>query len=102
MSPRRTLYRWNRVTPGTAPGGQRRPSLGGVTDPQDHHITYTYDEAAEMLQISPRTLRRAVVNGRVPYRRIGQLVRFTSDDISEILQIFRVAPLPRNVRSRHR
>ncbi|WP_184693655.1 excisionase family DNA-binding protein [Saccharothrix tamanrassetensis] len=55
----------------------------------------SYDQAAERLCISSRTLRRAVAAGRAPHRRVGRLVRFTGPDVTEILASWRVAPQPR-------
>lgn len=64
-------------------------------EPGDGHGLMSYDEAAERLRISSRTLRRAVAAGRAPHRRVGKLVRFTADDVAEILAAWRVAPRPR-------
>lgn len=94
------------MTPGTSPVGREWPtvglpeplasSVGTLTTPDE--ITYTYDETARKLGISERTLRRLVTDGRIPHHRFGRLVRFTDGDITEILAMSRVAPLPRSSR----
>ncbi|TCO47289.1 helix-turn-helix domain-containing protein [Actinocrispum wychmicini] len=58
----------------------------------------TYQQAADQLTMSVRSLRRLVNAGKVPHRRIGHLVRFTTDDLTEILASARIAPLPRSPR----
>jgi excisionase family DNA binding protein len=62
--------------------------------------TYNYEQAAEIMGVSARTLRRLVKAGKVPHRRFGALVKFTQADIDEILAMHRVAPLPRSSRQR--
>ncbi len=47
----------------------------------------TITEAASLLGIAPCTLRRRVARNEVPHRRIfGGPIRFTSEDIEEILR----------------
>lgn len=45
-------------------------------------------ELAELLDISASTLSRMVRDGRIPYLRIGKLLRF---DVEEVIEHFRAA-----------
>jgi excisionase family DNA binding protein len=46
---------------------------------------YTEQEAAAALQMSPDKLQRLRRRGSVPYRQIGNRVRYTESDINEFL-----------------
>ena len=46
---------------------------------------YTYNETAEFLGIHPVTLRAWVAKRRVPHRRIGGKIRFTTEDLNSIV-----------------
>ena len=46
----------------------------------------TVSEAAELLSISPHTLRRWVSQQRVPCRKLGGCVWFTEADVEEIVR----------------
>lgn len=45
-----------------------------------------YQEAADYLQIAENTLRVWVSRGRVPYTKIGRTVRFTQEQINQIVE----------------
>jgi excisionase family DNA binding protein len=45
----------------------------------------TIDEAAELLNVSPRTVRRAIESGDLTVHRIGRLVRIADSDIAAFL-----------------
>ena len=45
----------------------------------------TIDEAAELLNVSPRTVRRAIESGDLTVHRIGRLVRIADADIAAFL-----------------
>lgn len=47
---------------------------------------YNYHEAAKLLTISEATLRRRVMNGTAPHRKIGRSVRFTPEDLAAIVE----------------
>lgn len=46
-------------------------------------IILTLDQAAELLQLSPRTVQRMVSKGKMPGRRIGGQWRFDRDQLRE-------------------
>ncbi len=58
----------------------------------------TIEQAAERLNVTERWLRRAVFEQRIPYVKLGRLVRFAEDDldafIAERHQPAREAPSP--------
>lgn len=43
---------------------------------------YTVDQAAEVMKVSPRTLRRKIASGELPVKRIGSSPRIHRSDIS--------------------
>jgi excisionase family DNA binding protein len=45
----------------------------------------TIDETAEMLNMSPRTVRRLIDAGALPVHRIGRLVRISEPDLATFL-----------------
>ena len=51
-----------------------------------HESLYDYDEAAARLHVKRSWLEAAVQRGEVPHRRLGRLVRFTPDDLAEIIR----------------
>lgn len=58
-----------------------------MAEPIDLRRVFTVDEAAEELRMARATLYRLVKEMKVPHRRIqGTGVRFTQDDINEILE----------------
>jgi excisionase family DNA binding protein len=50
----------------------------------------TIDQLAQRLGITVRHVRRLVAEKRVPYYKVGRLVRFDSEEINRWLQIRRV------------
>jgi excisionase family DNA binding protein len=46
---------------------------------------HTIDEAAELLNVSPRTVRRLIEAGALRAHRIGRLVRISDEDIAAFL-----------------
>lgn len=52
---------------------------------QDLPRLLTMQEAADVLTISERSLRRLVANGDIPHRRLGSLIRFSVEDVQAIL-----------------
>jgi excisionase family DNA binding protein len=47
----------------------------GSNDAQPFERLLTVDQLAELWQISPRTVRRMIADGRLPVRRLGRAVR---------------------------
>lgn len=45
----------------------------------------TIDEAAELLNVSPRTVRRLIELGALPVHRLGRLVRIAEADLAAFL-----------------
>ncbi len=52
----------------------------------------TRAEAAEYLNVSPRWIKRAIEERRLPYLKLGRLVRFDLDDLDRWLDAQRVEP----------
>jgi excisionase family DNA binding protein len=50
----------------------------------------TKDELAEFLKVSPRTVDGYVSGRRIPYIKLGRLVRFRLSDVERALQRFTV------------
>jgi excisionase family DNA binding protein len=51
------------------------------------------EAAAEYLSTSPRFIRRLVAERRVPYVKVGRLVRLTCEDLDAFIAEGRVEPL---------
>jgi len=51
------------------------------------------DAAAAYLSASPRFIRRLVAERRVPYVKVGRLVRLTAEDLDDFIAAGRVEPL---------
>ena len=51
----------------------------------------TIDETAELLNVSPRTVRRLIESGALPVHRFGRLVRISDGDIAAFLAANRSA-----------
>jgi excisionase family DNA binding protein len=45
----------------------------------------TIDEAAALLNVSPRTVRRLIESGALPVHRFGRLVRIADADLAVLL-----------------
>jgi excisionase family DNA binding protein len=45
----------------------------------------TYEEAAELIAVSPITLRKWVTERRIPHYKIGKSVRFSAREIADFL-----------------
>ena len=56
-----------------------------TTVTQDDSGLLTFTEAATWLAVTESWLRRAVAAKRVPHRRIGRAVRFSPDDLDQIV-----------------
>jgi excisionase family DNA binding protein len=49
-------------------------------------ILYDVSQAAKELGISPISVRRKVRKAEIPYKRIGNLIRFTPKDLTDYLE----------------
>ena len=47
---------------------------------------YNVTELADMLSISPNTIRRWIMQKRIPYVKMGNRVRFRDEDVETILK----------------
>jgi excisionase family DNA binding protein len=46
---------------------------------------HTIDEVAELLSVSPRTVRRLIESGALPVHRVGRLVRIADADLGAFM-----------------
>lgn len=51
---------------------------------------YTVDEAAARLGVTPRWMRRAVAERRIPFVKLGHFVRFRPEDLDAYIDRNRV------------
>jgi excisionase family DNA binding protein len=56
-----------------------------TTSPDNAVLLFTIKEAAEVLRIPISWLYERTRRNAIPYRRIGKYVRFTQDDLKEII-----------------
>lgn len=62
----------------------------------------TLDQAAQYLNVTERYMRRLVAERRVPFHKIGRLLRFLPSDLDCLLEAGRVEPPePLTARRRH-
>jgi len=54
---------------------------------------FTVDEAAEHLQLHPKTIRRLIMQGRLPAKRIGKAYRITRTALNEFAGAAAPAPV---------
>jgi excisionase family DNA binding protein len=79
MSARRS----NPATSPTSETGSRTPATGVRGRPVTR--LRTIDEVAELLNVSPRTVRRLIESGALPVHRLGRLVRIADADLATFL-----------------
>jgi len=70
---------------------------------KEHRLSSLLDvpQLAKCLGITVRHVRRLVSERRIPYIKVGRLVRFDPDDVATWLQGLRVLPNPRAVSIPH-
>ena len=61
----------------------------------------TGDEVAERLKTTPRFVRRLVAERRIEYVKVGRLVRFTPEAVTDYIERNRVVPINRTKLRRH-
>ncbi len=54
----------------------------------------TVDELADVLRIPARTLQERTARGVFPHRRWGKHIRFSPEDVAEIIRLMYRAPIP--------
>jgi excisionase family DNA binding protein len=59
---------------------------------------YTYQEAAQLLGLSTRTLEKAVAEFEIPHYRFGRLVKFSAQHLKSYLNIHEQLFVTRRVR----
>lgn len=64
-----------------------KPAAHFTTGPRNRPLIklLTIDEAAELFNASPRTVRRFIEAGALPVHRLGRLVRISEADIAAFL-----------------
>jgi excisionase family DNA binding protein len=73
-----------RVRTARANGGQARPTgdgIPGVPDPDRMTLLLTFQQAAEALAVSVRTVRRLVAAGHLSVREVASCRRIHRDDV---------------------
>jgi excisionase family DNA binding protein len=99
-----------------APPGDAKPPVGSPTAPataapgpeasrpgQEPAGLLTLREAAELLGVSPWTVRRWVASGKLPHIRLpgGRLLRFDRADLDRLVEAYRVVPEARRRTGHH-
>jgi excisionase family DNA binding protein len=73
----------------SSPRGLTSRAASGITDTgiRGRPLTRlrTIDEASELLNVSPRTVRRFIESGALPAHRLGRLVRIADADLAAFL-----------------
>jgi excisionase family DNA binding protein len=49
-------------------------------------VLLTVNEAARLEHVSPRTVRRQIESGELPYYRIGRAIRISPEDLTSFLK----------------
>lgn len=61
---------------------------------------YTTPEAAERLSVSPTFLKRAAAARTLPHTRVGRFVRWSEDDLEQIVALGACRPVVSPIRRR--
>jgi hypothetical protein len=76
----------------------------GAVPAASHQLLYTADEAAVMLRVKPRWLKRQAAARKVPFTMLAGSYRFSDRHLEEIMRMHEMAPesteLPRVPRQR--
>jgi excisionase family DNA binding protein len=62
----------------------------------------TLKETASYLNVTERYVRRLVTERRIPYFKVGRLLRFSAIDLDAFIESCRVEPPPLHPLARHR
>jgi excisionase family DNA binding protein len=57
------------------------------------NIVYTTKELMELFQVCDETIYSLVRSGRLPARRVGRRLRFTSSDVEKFMEASTVQPI---------
>jgi excisionase family DNA binding protein len=71
----------------SSPRGPTSRAASGTSGTRDRPLTRlrTIDEAAELLNVSSRTVRRLIESGALPVHRLGRLIRIADGDLAAFL-----------------
>jgi excisionase family DNA binding protein len=73
-----------------------------INEPFSEGMFMSFEETRIALGVSEATLRRMVKSGRLSFYRVGRLLKFSPDDVSEYLEERKVSRVERgNVGSLH-
>jgi excisionase family DNA binding protein len=86
-------------------GGQRRPTLDGSGSGVDsagvQPLTVDYRRAAEVLDVSERSVRRAVSRGELPAVEVAGCRRIRTADLAEFVAQLQPIPAKSETEERH-
>ena len=68
----------------------QRPTSGPSGPTRGHPLTLP--EAAVYLNVAERYMRRLVTDRRIPYFKLGRLLRFSAEDLDAFLESSRIEP----------
>ena len=68
----------------------QRPTSGPPTPTRGRPLTLP--EAAAYLNVTERYMRRLVTDRRIPYFKVGRLLRFSAEDLDAFLEAGRIEP----------
>ena len=72
------------------PSRPQRPTSGPPAPTRGHPLTLP--EAAAYLNVAERYMRRLVTDRRLPYFKVGRLLRFSAEDLDAFLEAGRIEP----------
>jgi excisionase family DNA binding protein len=77
---------FRRSNPARSPTTETSSRTTGI-DVRGRRVTRlrTIDETAEVLNVSPRSVRRLIESGALPVHRLGRLVRIADPDLAAFL-----------------
>lgn len=79
----------------TSAASEIASALHALADTQAVHPNrlLTVDELADVLRIPARTLHDQTAHGAFPHRRWGKHIRFSPEDVTEIIRLMYRAPV---------
>jgi excisionase family DNA binding protein len=70
--------------------GDRRSRGNALVATRESAPPLTLEQAAQYLNVNERFIRRLVAERRVPYYKVGRLLRFRANDLEDLLEGGRV------------
>jgi excisionase family DNA binding protein len=62
-------------------------SLNGIAIAiKEHHMLYTVEQVADILQVSPQTVRRLIKEGQIKAVRVGIQLRVKKEELDRYLE----------------